>query len=328
MAKTDKKNIYLFFGEDTYSSLQKLKFWKQEFIKKYGEDTIEIIEGLKLDPSEFSTNIGAPPFLSEKRLIIVKDFLLDSKAEAQKQVAENLENTVEECLVIFYENELPDKRTALFKKIVQIGNTEEFPQLSPLETTKWLLDEAKKENINLNSTVANYLIQNCGSDLWHLNNELNKLKNLADGSMISKEMIDAISIPSLSASIFKLTDAIAQKDLKSSLKVFEILRESGEELGRIFFMIARHFRILIQVHEMIEKKESSLTITKKLKQHPFVIQKTSLQSKNFKREKLEYIYSKFLEIDRKNKTGIIKSFKTDYREFELAIEQLIIDCCR
>ncbi|MEK7086110.1 MAG: hypothetical protein AAB953_03810, partial [Patescibacteria group bacterium] len=90
----------------------------------------------------------------------------------------------------------------------------------------------------------------------------------------------------------------------------------------------RHFRILIQVHELINKGENSFTITKKLQQHPFVIQKTSYQEKNFSKEKLEKIYQQFLEIDTKVKTGIIKSYKTDEKEFELAIEKLIIDCCK
>lgn len=327
MAQT-KSNIFLFYGEDSYSSLQKLKFWKQEFAKKYGEDAIEEIESKTLNPADFTTNIQAAPFLSEKRLVVVKDFLLQSDPEEQKQLSEGLDKTIEECIIVFYENEIPDKRTSLFKKISQIGQLEEFPLLSPQELLKWILSEAKIKNIKINTEEAVYLSQHAIPDLWTINNELEKLKFFANSATVSKEMIDAVCIPSLVSSIFKLTDAIAQKDLKQSLKTFAILRESGEDLIRIFFMIARHFRILIQVHEMLEKKESSFSITKKLKQHPFVIQKTSSQSKNFSREKLENIHKKLLEIDTKNKTGIIKSFKTDNREFELAVEQLIIDCCK
>lgn len=327
MAQT-KSNIFLFYGEDGYSSLQKLKFWKQEFAKKYGEDSIEEIEGKTLNPADFTTNIQAVPFLSEKRLTIIKDFLSQSYPEEQKQVAEGLDKTIEECIIVFYENEMPDKRTSLFKKISQIGQLEEFFLLSPQELLKWILSEAKIKDIKINTEEAMYLSQHVGQDLWTVSNELEKLKLFANNALVSKEMIDAICIPSLTSSIFKLTDSIAQKDLKQSLKTFEILRESGEDLIRIFFMIARHFRILIQVHEMLEKKESSFSITKKLKQHPFVIQKTSSQSKNFNREKLEKIHKKLLEIDTKTKTGIIKSFKTDNREFELAVEQLIIDCCK
>lgn len=319
--------IYLFYGEDRYSSTQKLKFWQEEFLKKYGENSLEVFDGNKLNIPEFLTNLETLPFLSEKKMTVIKDFLAKGKDEESKQLAKNLEKTPEFCILIFFESEQPDKTNPVFKKIAKIGKLEEFKAPNINEISNWILERAKKENIKINFGTANYLGQYAGSDLWTISNELEKLKNFAEEKEISKEMIDEICIPSLSASIFKLTDDIAAKKEKNSLKTFEILRESGEDLIKVFFMIVRHFRILIQVSEMINKGENNFSITKRLKQHPFVIQKTSAQSKNFTIKKLEEIYEKLLEIDKKVKTGIIKSYKTDNREFHLAIEKLIIDCC-
>lgn len=327
MADT-KQTIHLFYGEDTYSSFQKLKFWREEFEKKYGENAVELLDGDKLNEAEFTTNIGSPPFLSEKRLIIVKDYFSNSKPEEQKKIANSLDKTIEECIIVFYENEVPDKRSSLFKKISKIGKTEEFPAMNPREMEKWVMEKAKKENIKINFATAAYLSEHCGPDLWTISNELEKLRIFADNKEITQKMIEEICIPSLTSSIFKLTDSISQKNIKESLKTFKILRESGEDLGMIFFMIVRHFRILIQVHEMRSHGEQQFSIIKKLKQHPFVIQKTSEQSQNFTSKKLEKIYQNFLEIDNKSKTGIIKTYQTDKREFELAIEKLIIECCK
>ncbi len=332
---TTKKTVYLFYGADRYSSSQKLKFWLDEFVKKHGENSLEIIDGEKLNPGKFSTNLEALPFLSEKRLVIVKNFLSEGKADQQKLIATAIEKTPDFCILVFYEEEMPEKINPLLKKIAKIGYLEEFKALSPNEISKWILDKAKQSEqneiipkIKIGFAAANYLSQYCGPELWTISNELEKLTFFANGQEITKEMIDTLCIPSLSSSIFKLTDNVAQKDTKESLKTFKILKESGEELTRIFFMLVRHFRILIQVHELINKGENSFTITKKLQQHPFVIQKTSYQAKNFSKEKLEKIYQQFLEIDTKVKTGIIKSYKTDEKEFELAIEKLIIDCCK
>lgn len=327
MPATTKQSVYLFYGSDRYSSSQKLKFWLDEFIKKHGENSLEIIDGEKLDVNEFSTNLEALPFLSEKRLVIIKNFLSEGKAEQQKLVAAAIEKTPDFCVVVFYEDEIPEKINPLFKKIAKIGYLEEFRALSPNEIAKWILDKAKSSEIKIGFATANYMSQYCGPELWTISNELEKLTLFANGQEITKEMIDTLCVPSLSSSIFKLTDNVAQKDPKESLKTFKILKESGEELTRIFFMLVRHFRILLQVQELISKGENSFTITKKLQQHPFVIQKTSYQAKNFSKEKLEKIYQQFLEIDTKVKTGIIKSYKTDEKEFELAIEKLIIDCC-
>lgn len=322
------KNIYLFFGENTYSSQEKLKFWQQEFAKKYGEDAIETIEGHNLNPAQFTTDIEAQPFLSEKRLIIIKDFLAEADAEDQKRVAEHLDKAIDECILVFYETQAPDKRLTLFKKITKIGQAEEFKALHPNDLAKWILDRANKNGLKINFPTANYLIQHSGTNLWVISGELEKLGIYADGKEITSTMIDEVSIPSLTASIFKLTDAIAQKNVKQSLKTFKIMSESGEDLMMVFFMIVRHFRILVQVLDLLKQGENQNSITTKLQQHPYVIQKSSQQSRNFTIEKLEKIYCQLLDIDRKFKTGVVKTYSTDNREYELLIEQLIIDCCK
>lgn len=328
MSENKEKPVYLFFGDNSYASYQKLKFWKEEFVKKHDENSLEIIEGKSLDSAEFTTNIEAIPFLSEKRLIIVKDFLSQRKSEDQKRIADHLDKASELCIILFYETDSPDKRSSLYKKIQKIGKVEEFNEPNPNQLTKWILEQAKERNIKIDFTNANYLSQHCGVNLWTLASELEKLKAYTQDQEVSKASIDLICTPSLTSSIFKLTDSVAQKNQKASLKIFQILDQSGEDLVKVFFMLVRHFRILIQVQEMVSKGEAAFSITKKLKQHPFVIQKTSEQSKNFSAKKLEAIYAKLLEIDIKMKTGGIKTYAGDNKEFALAIEQLIIDCCQ
>lgn len=328
-AQKTAKNVYLFYGEDTYSSLQKLNFWQSEFTKKYGGETnIEILEGKILNPVEFDTNIGAFPFLSEKKLIIIKNFLAEGKAEAQKKVAESIEKTPDFTFVIFYETEMPDKRTSLFQKINKTGTAEEFLPPSPGEVTRLIMDRAKKNSIKISPATALYLATYCSLNLWLVFTELEKLATYANNREITREMIDKIVSPTISSSIFKLTDTIATKNMKESLRVFRILIDSGEEVGMIFFMIVRHFRILIQIKEMLEKNESQGTMIRRLKQHPFVIQTMSKQAKNFTTARIENIYEKLLEIDKNVKTGITKSYAGNTSEFQLAIERLIINCCK
>jgi DNA polymerase-3 subunit delta len=325
---TTQPNIFLFYGEDTYSSNQKAKFWRDQFMKKYGDNSnIEIFDGKTLDITQFATNIGTIPFLCEKRLIIIKNFLSTANREDQKSIATTLEKAPPFCILVFHETSAPDKVASLYKKIKKIGKIEEFKHLTPLELTNWILKQAKSQNINISRVTANYLSLHCGSELWRISSELEKLKTFANNQEITQEMIDEFVTPSLSASIFKLTDAISEKNPKVSIRTLETLKETGEELTRIFFMIVRHFRILLQVHEMASKGENQYSITKKLKQHPFVIQKTLSQSKNFTQEQLEKIYAALLQIDIDFKTGIIKSYQGDDSEYKLAMEKLIIECC-
>ncbi|MFH1218267.1 MAG: DNA polymerase III subunit delta [Candidatus Peregrinibacteria bacterium] len=321
--------IYLLHGEDTYSSSQKVKHWKTEFIKKYGDTSnIEILEGKNLNTTNFQTNLETMPFLSEKRLVIVTNFLKKAKKEENQKISKAIEKVPDFCILVFHEIDKFEKTSSLYKKIKKLGKIEEFAPLTPAQLTTHILNTAKKQNILISPKTANYLAIHCGNELWKVSTELEKLATYTNKKEITEPLIDEFVTPSLSASIFKLTDSISEKNAKTSLKTFEILEDSFEGLNRTFFMIVRHFRILIQVHELAQKKESQFSITKRLKQHPYVIQKTLAQSKNFDREKLKKIYAQLLQIDVNLKTGKIRSYQGDYSEYKLAIEKFIINCCK
>ncbi|MBT3865043.1 DNA polymerase III subunit delta [Candidatus Peregrinibacteria bacterium] len=340
----EQLNIHFFYGEDSYSISKKVSFWIDQFKKKHEGDTnIDIIEGKELITKDFGTNLQALPFLAEKRLVIIKDFLDKGSSDDQKIVAEIIKKTPEFCVLVFTEIKTPDKRLTLFKTLTKLSKTEEFKALSPGQLAQWIIKETQdRTSTNTTSTspsttpatidmpTANHLAQHVGPNLWQLSNEIDKLISSAQtqpDNKITKEMIEDLVTPSITSSIFKLTDAIAARDRRRSINLFKTLIDSGEETTMVFYMIVRHFRILIQSHYLTEQGESPNNIAKKLKQHPFVAMTTSKQSKNFTAEKLQTIYKNLLEIDHKFKTGGIKISSDNQMELLLAIEKFIIETC-
>lgn len=317
-------SIFLLHGEDTFSSTQKLNLYRDGFVQKYNTDP-EIFEGKKLDLSQFETNLEAMPFLSEKRLLIVRNFLSQGKTDEQKRMAEALSRTPETTVLIFHESTRADKRLSLYKKLVKLANVEEFSTKTAGEISKWALDRAQKKGLKFSPSLATFFVNHCGSDLWRLDTELEKLSLLEE---VTQETVEKVTTPSLSASVFKLTDSIAQKNIKPALHTLKTLQDSGEDMIKVFFMIVRHFRILIQTHDLLHNNETNSSIAKKLKQPPFVVSKGIQQSKNFTLKKLKQIYQELLEIDTGFKTGKIRIQSTDNRAYNLAIEKFIINCCK
>ncbi|PIZ76716.1 DNA polymerase III subunit delta [Candidatus Peregrinibacteria bacterium CG_4_10_14_0_2_um_filter_38_24] len=325
----NQTNIFLFFGTDNFSSNQKLKFYQNGFSKKYGEDSsVEILDGAKLDLKNFETDLQSLPFLSEKKLVIIKDFFDERNAEEQKQMAKIITKTPDFCVLFFYENAGITKTSSLYKKITQIGKVEEFTPLSPQASAQWIMSKAKKENVKISIISAKVLADHVSDSLWALSSEYEKVKTFANGEEITKEMIEKLVSPTLSASIFHLTDSIAEKRQKEAISILQILEESEGDVPKIFFMIVRHFRLLIQVSDMLQRKEPHQSIIKKLALHPFIVTKMTSQSKNFTEKNLIEIYKELLKIDTDFKTGQIKTSSRDNSHHKLAIEKFIIDCCK
>ena len=107
--------IYLFYGPDTYSAYQKSMLWRREFEKKYGDFNIHVFEGEKFTNADFCAASQSMPFLSEKKLIIIRDFLRDGNIDEQKKVAEELDEAADFCVIVFLETDMPDARTTLLK---------------------------------------------------------------------------------------------------------------------------------------------------------------------------------------------------------------------
>ncbi|MFC1647756.1 DNA polymerase III subunit delta [Patescibacteria group bacterium] len=324
-----KKNVHLFFGEDTYSASQKLKFWREQFEKKYeGDMNIATLEGKGLLAADFESDIQSAPFLADKRLVIVNDFLAKGNKDEQKKIAEILEEKVPDfCIIVFYESKTPDKRASLYKKLNKVGQIEEYQPLMGAQLTKWISDKAGEIGLKLNFGLADYLGQVAGSDLWNLANELNKLKLYSLTNEITKDVIDKMVHPNLTTSIFKFTDFIAQRNARGSLKTLHILLDSGEDIMKIIFMIVRHFRILIQVKDLVDRGNAKSDIISKVKEHPYTISTTMQQSPNFSIETLRDIYNSLLRIDIGIKTGKIRVLADDKKEIMLAIEKFVYKVC-
>lgn len=324
-----KKNVHLFFGEDTYSSAQKLKFWREQFMQKYeGDINIAELEGKTLEAKDFESDIQSAPFLAEKRLVIVYDFLAKGNKDHQKRVAEILEGEVPDfCIILFYESKSPDKRAALYKKLNKVGQIEEFKALLGPELTRWISKKAEEIGLKLNFGLADYLGQVAGGDLWNLANELNKLKLYSKTNPITREVIDELVHPNLTTTIFKFTDFIAHRNAKGSLGTLHILLDSGEDIMKIIFMIVRHFRILVQVKDLMDRGNAKPDIIRKVKEHPYTISTTMQQSPNFSIEALHNIYNSLLQIDIGIKTGKIRMLADDKKEIMLALEKFVYKVC-
>jgi DNA polymerase III subunit delta len=321
------KNLFLFYGSDNYTASQKLQHWRMEFEKKYGEFNIHIFDGDNMTAADFTESLATLPFLSEKKLIIISDFLARGEEDDRKKVAEKLEETPDHCVVVFIEHKAPDARTALFKKLCKNGQAIEFKDMEKQELITWIKNEFKKNTIVIGNSEAILLADMVGPDLWQMSQEINKLALYGNSMPIDREAVEELASPNLMSSIFKLTDSIAEKNGKGSIKTLNTLILNGEQLLQIFFMIVRQFRILIQTRSCLAKKLDRNQIIQRTETSPYFINKVITQSKNFTDEKLAWIYKKLMQVDIDTKSGRIRTTKGDNTELRLALEKIIVELC-
>lgn len=320
--------VFLFCGEDTYSQKEKVKFWQAEFEKKYGGNmNVTTFNGKDAKANDIFQACSSMPFLSDKRLTVVKDFLAEGEDEERAAMADLIEQIPEFCTLVFSESTAPDRRTSLYKKLKKIGKLMEFPTMMGSKLLGWIQKIVEEKGGTIEKDALIFLSELVTADLYRTENEIAKLVGYANDRPINRDDILLLMDTQLTTNIFKLTDGIGQKNRKVALETLHNLIDNGEELHGILYMIMRQFRIITMIKDLSQQGVSRDQIAVKLKAHPFVVSNTLSQVRNFSMEQLKRAYELLIQIDTKLKSGGIKVLAGDNREFVLAMDRLVLDLC-
>lgn len=313
--------IIFLYGEDSYRSRQKLNQIKDKFKKADPSNiNLTILDGEKIGFSNIKKAVQAVPFLAKKRLIIIENLL----AKKNKTLQEELVNYIKEkkipetTVIVFWERNSPDERTKLFK-LLKKQRAQEFRLLSGYALSKWIEQEVKERGGKIERDALDKLAAYVGNDLWQMSNEIDKLITYKNKKSITPEDVELLVKAKLDTNIFNMIDAIGDKNKKRALKLLHDQIESGEHELYLLTMITYQFRNLLIVKDLIEQGMNQYQIQREIRMHPFVVQKTFSQARNFSLDGLKKIYQKLLDTD--------IALKTSKIEPALALDLLVAKLC-
>ncbi len=314
--------LFFLYGEDDYSSKEKLEQIKTKFIKDVDESgyNIVVLEG-DIKVENFAKEFFQGGFLSSKKLIIIKNLL---QQKADKNLLEVVFDYLEKLgsnqdqddnIVVFYENNLPHSRQnslsgnclKLFKKLKSFKFSQEFFKLPDYKLSSWIQDKFSEKGKNINKNLANFLLSLSGNNLWILKSEIDKIDNYNQDKDISEESIKELASYSLNDNIFLLSEKLANQKKIEAVKLLEEQLELGISPHYLLTMIIRQYRILLQIKSALEEKVSINNLAKYLSLHPFVIKKSINSVNLYSLKDLKLIYQKLLQLDRSIKTSKLKA---------------------
>ncbi len=308
--------VIFFYGEDDFRLKQAVKKLKEKFISaSLGDTNLSILDGKTATFDEIVRQILAMPFLSRTRLVIIENLISDGNKLVHEKVVEFLPKVPSSTVLVFTETPArggsalggkPDKRTALFKKLIKADKVQEFVLLDEPKLRAWIKKEVDARGGIIEADAVTKLIEYIGSDLWRMSNEIAKLT--AYGKQLTAQNIELLVKSQVESDIFKLVDAVGQKNLKSALKECQNLLNAGENELYILSMIVYQYRNLLIIKDMTERDRNlnSWSLAKKAGLHPYVVQKTVAQVKSFSMENLKNAYRTLLDFDLRIKTGKIE----------------------
>ena len=307
------KQIYLLYGEEAYLKKQ----YKDKLTKAIlpDGDTVNYAyyEGKGINPAELIDLAETMPFFAERRLIVIENSGFFKSATPE--LADYMKNMPDTVCFLFVENEV-DKRGKMYKAAKDKGRIVEMGRQDEKTLLYWIAGNVKREGRQIKESTARYLVSKTGTDMENLEKEMEKLFSYTLGrNEITVQDINDICTTQITNKIFEMVEAVAVKQQKKALNYYYDLLALKEPPMRILYLLARQFKLLLEVKDLCGKGYEKSQIAKTVGLHPFVAGKYIQQCRTFSREELRSIMEEAVNAEEMVKTGRLN----DVRSVELFI---------
>jgi DNA polymerase-3 subunit delta len=324
--------LYILWGQDSYSQALAL----EEIKKAVGEEVAQsaiALDGEHLIPNELANTCATLPFFATKRLIIIRGlterFETKDRPRAEKKTAKTDETHQAFAAVM---NNLPDTTDVvlvegklssgnpLFKEILPKASVKAFPMLRQQEVAGWVQRQVDQQGGAISPEAVQLLAAMVGNNLWAMSSEIVKLVLYKNGQRIEADDVRALTSHVQQDNIFALVDAIVEGKAERAVDALEQFLLRGAAPTYILSMLARQFRFIILVKEMLKSSRPRTDIQNELDLADFALRRTLEQATRYTPNQARLIYKRLLETDLAIKTGGV--------EPQMALEILVAELSR
>ncbi len=261
---------YLLCGTDDYM----IRLYKQKLkTAVVGEEesmNLNAFEEGEKDPLEIRDLAITAPFFAEKRMIIISD---SGWFKGNHLFAEFLPELPDTTVVLFTEAE-PDKSSALYKAVKEIGHVAEMNGLTDEDLMMFIGSGFKKRGLGISGSTASLLLERTGRDMNRISQEIDKLSAYCiDKGEVRAEDVFALTAPVIEGQVFAMMDAVLDGDRKKAISLYGELLAAQEKPLRILYMLTNNFFSFYKVLALDDEGVKADDIAARLSLRPFVVKK-------------------------------------------------------
>lgn len=273
--------VYLIYGEEAYLR----ENYKNALIRALttpGDNlNYTAFSGGNTDPGEVVSLAMTLPFMAERRVIYVKDS--DFFKKDSPEIAAYIKSPSPETVLIFDESNI-DRRTASYNAASEGKYEVPADRYDEAKLPNWVANDFTRFGKLVTRETVDLLIQRVGNDMTALDMEVKKLAAYAEGrDQVTSEDVLTLVHRSPSFSVYEMIEAIGNKDLSRAVGIYYDMMAEDQNPYGVFTLLARQFRIMLEVSDMCERKASMDEMMKAIKLPFGIVRKYIEQSKKFSR---------------------------------------------
>src|SRR3989338_1539342 len=169
------------YGDDTFRVAERVARMKAAFAEKFDPTGLNLSvfpkeDGEEIKKEDVQQAVRSMPFLSTRRMVIIKDLVSETVKAEEDDWAAVLEKTPDFTIVLLWERTEPKvlEKKALFKRLkgTADGHYYPFPSLEGEKLSAWILGRVKALGGSILPAALRILMERVGPDLWQMQGEI------------------------------------------------------------------------------------------------------------------------------------------------------------
>ena len=252
MAKA-RGGVHAILGPDSFLAEEALEPLLEEALGKDREGALQVFHGDETTWGRLVEAARTGSLFVTRRAIVVRG--ADGLKGDEEAIAAYLDDPSPEVTVVLMAVKA-DRRRAAWKQVTTKGTVHSAEPRKGQALRGYVADHLRRRSLRLDQGAFEELIERVGQDLRRLMGEIDKLEAWAGGQRtLTAEDVAAVSGRGLARPLYKLGDAIAERDPAAALAFIEELLENGEEGPLIMGTLYRSFR---QMRGLLAMREAGV----------------------------------------------------------------------
>ncbi len=327
---------YLFFGDEEYTKLSCLTRLRTGLFGESGDDPfnhhkIVCTEGGWED--RLLNAMDSLPVFAEKKLVELHSLsfgnLSDAQLTALLEIFMQAKHSDDTILAVYTLSEelnagrLPKSPSALYKKLTAVLEPVHCERQTPGRLAGWVGRHFTAEGVIASALVCQEVVDKCGTDMFMLANEVQKLAfyTLAKGEKnVSVEDIDIVCCTGKESGAFDFTNAIMDGNAARALELLTDMHRRKEKPEIVLAGIIDTLVNLYLVKRLTEAGKKPPEIAKETGLHEYRVKLYSQSTTGKSVKRLQKALELCTDADRKIKSTALENYTV--------LEILVLRLCR
>lgn len=275
---------FLLFGDEDYLKLHALNAARTSVC---ADASLSFFNDIRLDTLDFTPAalleaLTPLPMMSDRKIVSVSGLnfnaLKPSDIDAMCEVLGTLRELDFNVLIISVpaggmdEGYLPKRPSALLTKLSEYLTPVRFENVTPGRLTAWCEKHFEHNGAECSDDVCRVLIERCGTSMFTLASEIDKLSFyvLANGrTKVSADDVDRVTPASIEADGFALANAVLDGKSEDALNALAVMKFNRTEPVSVLSEISRVVCDLNLVKSLLSEGNTTPEIAKALKMNEY-----------------------------------------------------------